>query len=390
VSIITGGPGVGKTTIIRALVDVFGARGLSVSLAAPTGRAAKRMEEATGHEALTIHRLLKYMPNTGLFERGPANPLDSDVLILDEVSMIDLSLMYHFARAVPDASCLVLVGDVDQLPSVGPGNVLRDLIESGTIPYCRLDTIFRQEAGGWIVQNAHRVNHGQPLEIPPGEDSDFFFIETDEPDLVIQRVVSLVTSRIPQRFRYDPMADVQVLTPMRRNQLGAENLNAILQEALNPTGAEIPRFGRKYRAGDRVMQIRNNYDKDVFNGDIGRIRDVNVEEQRITVDYDGRRVPYEVADLDELVHAYACSIHKSQGSEYTAVIILMATQHYKLLQRNLLYTAITRGKRLVCLVGSRKAVHMAIRNNQILLRRTSLRQRLAEAGPDGSRPVPDG
>jgi len=384
VSIMTGGPGVGKTTIIRALVDVFSARGLVVQLAAPTGRAAKRMEEATGHEARTIHRLLKYLPHLGHFEHGPDNPLEGDVFILDEVSMMDVLLMSTFLGALPDASCLVLVGDTDQLPSVGPGNVLRDLIESGAVPCTRLETIFRQETGGWIVRNAHHVNHGESLELP-GEDeaSDFYFIHTVEPEQVIQRMLDLVTKRMPQRFGFDPMDDIQVLTPMRRNQLGADNLNAVLQDALNPAGREIHRFGRNYREGDRVMQIRNNYDKEVFNGDIGRIRAVDTEEQRVRVDFDGRPVPYELPELDELVHAYACSIHKAQGSEYPAVVVLLATQHYRLLQRNLLYTALTRGRKLVCLVGSSKAVHMAIRNNQIRLRRTGLRERL------GGRPQPD-
>jgi exodeoxyribonuclease V alpha subunit len=280
----------------------------------------------------------------------------------------------------------VLVGDIDQLPSVGPGNVLRDMIDSGAVPCTRLETIFRQEAGGWIVQNAHRVNRGEGLEIPPSHVlSDFYFIESQEPDDVIERMLNLVTRRIPMRFGFNPMADIQVLTPMRRNQLGADNLNAVLQEALNGSGPEMQRFGRKYRLGDRVMQVRNNYDKEVFNGDIGRIRKVDTEEQAITVDFDGRPVAYDVSDLDELVHAYACSIHKSQGSEYPAVVILMTTQHFKLLQRNLLYTAITRGKKLVCLVGSRKAVFIAIRNNEIQLRRTGLRERLLHAPSAGGR-----
>ena len=388
VSIITGGPGVGKTTIIRALVDVFGARRLSVQLAAPTGRAAKRMEEATRHPASTIHRLLKYMPKTGRFEHGPDKPLEGDVFILDEVSMIDILLMRHFLRALPDTSGLVFVGDVDQLPSVGPGSVLSDLIASGVLPCKKLETIFRQETGGWIVRNAHHVNRGEALEVPPpNAPSDFYFIEAQEPDQVIQRMLHLVTERIPKKFGFDPMTDIQVLTPMRRNQLGAENLNAVLQQALNPAGADVNRFGRQYRQGDRVMQIRNNYDKAVFNGDVGIIAKVNPEEQMLLVDYDGQRVQYDLAELDELVHAYACSIHKSQGSEYPAVVILMTTQHYKLLQRNLLYTAITRGRKLVCLVGSSKAVWIAIRNNNIRLRRTALRERL---GGRRMEPVQDG
>lgn len=377
VSIITGGPGVGKTTIIRALVDVFKARNLKVSLAAPTGRAAKRMEEATGNSASTLHRMLKYIPSTGFFEHGTANQLDGDVFILDEVSMIDIQLMAAFLNAIPDRSSLVLVGDTDQLPSVGPGNVLRDMIESNSIPFRKLETIFRQQAGGWIVQNAHRINHGEFIELPEGnEESDFFFIEALDPEHAIKTMIELVTSRIPRKFEFDPMNDIQVLTPMRRNQLGSENLNAVLQEALNPSGVSIPRYGRNYRMGDRVMQIRNNYDKEVFNGDIGRISRVDVEEQQVTVNFEGRQILYDFSELDELVHAYACSIHKSQGSEYPAVVILITTQHYKLLQRNLLYTALTRGRKLVCIVGSKKALYIAIKNNEILMRRTALKERL--------------
>ncbi len=380
VSVSTGGPGVGKTTIIHALVEVFVARKLTVCLAAPTGRAAKRMEEATHHEAKTIHRLLKFQPRTGTFEHDGENPLPTHVVILDEVSMIDIRLMRDFLAALPPSAHLVLVGDIDQLPSVGPGNVLRDIINSGAIPCTALTTIFRQKHGGAIVENAHRVNRGEFIEPPqPGDLSDFYFIEADTPDEVIEKMIHLVSDRIPKRFGFDPMSDIQVLTPMRRNQLGAENLNAVLQQALNPHGHHIERFGRHYRKGDRVMQIRNNYDKEVFNGDIGKISFVVEEEHELIVDIDGRHVKYEFSELDELVHAYACSIHKSQGSEYPAVVILVTTQHFKLLQRNLLYTAITRGKKLACIVGSRKAVGMAIRNNEICQRRTSLRERIRKA-----------
>ena len=377
VSIMTGGPGVGKTTIIRALVDVFAARRLTVSLAAPTGRAAKRMEEATRHQAKTIHRLLKFLPKTGRFEHGPDKPLPGDIFILDEVSMMDAYLMNSFLSALPDQGHLVLVGDTDQLPSVGPGHVLGDLINSNRIACTRLDTIFRQETGGWIVRNAHRVNNGESLELPDSDGlSDFYFLETQEPDDVVARMLHLVSERIPKRFGLDPVADIQVLTPMRRNQLGADNLNAVLQHALNPKGAHVERFGRKYRMGDRVMQIRNNYDKDIFNGDIGHIRAVNDIDRQLVVQFDSRSITYGFSELDELVLAYACSIHKSQGSEYPAVVILMTTQHFKLLQRNLLYTAITRGRQLACLIGSSKAVGIAIRNNEIRLRRTGLRDRL--------------
>jgi exodeoxyribonuclease V alpha subunit len=286
--------------------------------------------------------------------------------------------MLAFLLALPPASRLVLVGDADQLPSVGPGNVLRDMIESGALPSVKLDVIFRQSARSWIVHNAHRVNTGLFFEVPPAsEDSDFYFIDEDDPDKVIRAVIELITKRIPQRFGLNPRTDIQLLTPMRRFQLGAENMNAILQDVLNPKGESVTRYGRMYRAGDRVMQMRNNYDKDVYNGDIGQIRTISTEDQEVEVDFDGRRVIYQLYELDELNLAYASSIHKAQGSEHPAVVILMTTQHYKLLQRNLLYTALTRGRKLVCLVGSKKAVSIAIRNNCTVERRTRLKQRLA-------------
>lgn len=375
ISIITGGPGVGKTTIIRALTEIFAARKLDIRLAAPTGRAAKRMAEATGHEAQTIHRLLKFNPSVGGFEFNGENPMAGDCFILDETSMIDVRLMDQFLQALPDSVTLILVGDTDQLPSVGPGNVLRDLIASGAIPCCRLDTIFRQDTSGLIVRNAHHVNHGEPLETRAG-DSDFYFVETGEPDKIIARTVELMTQRIPNKFKFDPLTDVQVLTPMRKNLLGTENLNDVIQTALNPSGPSLVRGCTHFRVNDRVMQLRNNYDKEVFNGDIGFIKEVDEEDRALVVLFDGRPVRYAQGELDELVLAYACSIHKSQGSEYPAVIVLMHTQHYKLLQRNLLYTAITRGKRLVLVVGSSRAVQIAIKANQVRERRTTLRERL--------------
>ncbi|MEI7945884.1 MAG: ATP-dependent RecD-like DNA helicase [bacterium] len=378
VSIITGGPGVGKTTIIRALTEIFGARQLDIRLAAPTGRASKRMSEATHREAQTIHRLLKFNPSLGRFEFDVDNPLDGDCFILDETSMIDIKLMDYFLAALPSNATLILVGDIDQLPSVGPGNVLRDLIASGIIPYCKLDTIFRQDKTGLIVRNAHHVNHGEPFETSESKDSDFYFIETGEPETIISRTVELMTQRIPGKFGMDPLQDVQVLTPMRKNLLGTENLNDVIQAALNPSGPSLLRGCTHYRKGDRVMQMRNNYDKDVFNGDIGFIKEVSEEDHYLVILFDGRPVRYEQSELDELVLAYACSIHKSQGSEYAAVIVLMHTQHYKLLQRNLLYTAITRGKKLVLVVGSSRAIGIAIRANQVRERRTTLSHRLRD------------
>ena len=376
VAIITGGPGVGKTTIIRALVEIFGARKLTIHLAAPTGRAAKRMSEATGHAAQTIHRLLKYLPAEHAFEFTADNPLEGDAFIVDESSMIDIRLMEQFVQALPPHACLILVGDIDQLPSVGPGNVLRDAIQSRAIPCCRLTTIFRQDASGLIVRNAHHVNHGEKFETVEGL-SDFYFVDTEEPERVLERVVDLVTRRMPQKFRFDAMSEIQVLSPMRRGLLGAENLNSVLQQALNPTGPALTRGGTTFRRGDRVMQIRNNYDKEIFNGDIGFVKSVDEDDRSLVVTFDGRPVRYDTADLDELLLAYACTIHKSQGSEYPAVVVLLHTQHFKLLQRNLLYTAITRGRKLVCVVGSSKAVGIAIRNNEVRERRTTLRERLA-------------
>jgi len=376
VAIITGGPGVGKTTIIRALTEIFAARKLAIRLGAPTGRAAKRMSEATGHEAATIHRMLKFQPNERKFLYNRDNRMNGDCFILDESSMVDIRLMDQFIQALPDTATLVLVGDTDQLPSVGPGNILRDLIDSGAVPCRRLTTIFRQDNSGLIVRNAHHVNNGEPFETREGA-SDFYFIETEEPEKIIARTVDLMTKRIPQKFGFDPLRDVQVLTPMRKGLLGTENLNDVIQTALNPSGPELTRGAARYRKGDRVMQIRNNYDKDVFNGDIGMIAAVDEENRVMTVLFDGRPVNYAQSELDELNLAYACSIHKSQGSEYPAAVVLMHTQHYKLLQRNLLYTAITRGKKLVCVVGSHRAIGIALRNNLIRERRTTLKERLA-------------
>ena len=383
-SVITGGPGVGKTTIIRALVDIFGAKKLSVILAAPTGRAAKRMTESVGAEAKTIHRLLKWNPVTNRFTFDAENRLEGDVFIFDETSMIDLKLADDLLAALPDAATVVWVGDTDQLPSVGAGSVLGDLIKSGAVPSVKLDFIFRQDKSGLIVKNAHHVNAGEPLEISRAENSDFYFLRCEDPETCVKRAIEFMQTRIPRKFGMDPLADVQVLVPMRKNVLGTDNLNVELQKALNPHGDAVVRGGTVFRTGDRVMQLRNNYDKDVYNGDIGFVKAVSAEDRSMVVNFDGRPVRYEAADLDELVLAYATTIHKSQGSEYPAVIVIIHTQHYVMLQRNLLYTAITRGKRLVLLMGVPYAVNRAIETNTVRERRTSLAERLANAARAGS------
>lgn len=378
-SIITGGPGVGKTTIIRALVEIFAAKNLTTILAAPTGRAAKRMTESVGAAAQTIHRLLKWNPVTNHFTFDEENRLEGDIFIFDETSMIDIKLAADLLLALPDTAMVVWVGDTDQLPSVGAGSVLGDLIKSGRVPSTRLELIFRQDSSGLIVKNAHHVNAGEPLEIRHG-DTDFYFMRCEEPEMCVKRAIEFMTTRIPNKFGLDPLADVQVLVPMRRNLLGTDNLNVELQKTLNPTGEAIIRGGTIFRVGDRVMQLRNNYDKDVYNGDVGFIKAVNGDDRSMIVNFDGRPVKYETGDLDELVLAYAMTIHKSQGSEYPAVIVIMHTQHYVMLQRNLLYTAITRGKKLVLLMGVPYAIDQAIKTNTVRERRTSLSERLQEEG----------
>ena len=374
-SIITGGPGVGKTTIIRALVEIYGTKKLKVVLAAPTGRAAKRMTESVGVAAQTIHRLLKWNPVTNKFTYNAENRLEGDVFIFDETSMIDVKLACDLLSAIPDSAAVVWVGDTDQLPSVGAGSVLGDLIKSGVVPATKLDFIFRQDTSGLIVTNAHHVNAGEPLEIRQGE-TDFYFMRCEDPEMCVKRAIEFMQTRIPRKFGMDPLADVQVLVPMRKNVLGTDNLNVELQKALNPRGDAIIRGGMMFRVGDRVMQLRNNYDKDVYNGDVGFVKAVNSDDRSMVVNFDGRPVKYDGGDLDELVLAYATTIHKSQGSEYPAVIVILHTQHYVMLQRNLLYTAITRGKRLVLLMGVPYAIDQAIKTNTVRERRTSLAERL--------------
>jgi exodeoxyribonuclease V alpha subunit len=382
VLIVTGGPGVGKTTIVRGILEIFTAKGLRCGLCAPTGRAAKRLKETTGREAKTIHRLLEFDPANGGFKRGRDQTLDLDLLVVDEASMVDVVLMNQLLRAVPPWSCVVLVGDVEQLPSVGPGNVLADTIASGIVPVVRLTEIFRQAGQSWIVRAAHQVNRGEMPESAPAGSGDFYFIEADTPDLVLARIITLIRDRIPGRFGLDSLRDIQVLTPMNRSELGVRNLNLQLQGIFNPGpgGQEVQRYGSTYRVGDKVMQTVNNYQKEVFNGDIGRVTGIDEVDQELRIDYDGQSVIYDFGELDELTLAYAITIHKSQGSEYPAVVIPMHTQHFLMLQRNLLYTGITRGKNLVVLVGSRKALAAAVRRQDTAQRYSALRRRLQEIG----------
>ena len=361
--VITGGPGVGKTTIVNAILRILAAKGARLVLCAPTGRAARRMTETSGFEARTIHRLLEVDPMSGGFRRDADHPVDCDLLVVDEASMVDVPLMHALLKAVPDHAALLIVGDIDQLPSVGPGQVLADVIGSGAVPVVRLTEVFRQAAKSRIIVNAHRINAGAvpDFDRPDGE-SDFYFVPVDDPESAVPKVLELVRTRIPRRFGLDPVRDIQVLCPMNRGGVGARSLNIELQTALNPAGErKVERFGRTFAPGDKVMQIENDYDKDVYNGDIGRIDGVDPELGEVTARFDGRTVVYGFGELDALVPAYATTIHKSQGSEYPAVVIPLMTQHYVMLQRNLLYTGVTRGKRLVVLVGQRKAVAIAVR-----------------------------
>lgn len=386
VFVITGGPGTGKTTIIKCITKVFRSSGYRISLSAPTGRASKRMEEATGMPAKTIHRLLEYSPATRQNMRNRNNPIDTDVIIIDEFSMVDIVLFNMLLDAIPLKARIIIVGDIDQLPSVGSGNVLRDIISSQKVAYTRLTEIHRQQRDSRIIENAHRVNKGQMPYIPDPNTQgliDFYMIEKEDKQEIINTIVKLCKDRIPKSFGFDPIDDVQVLTPMRVRELGVTNLNKVLQHHLNPNSIQITRGGTTYRLGDKVMQIRNNYDKDVFNGDIGRVKLVDTENNLITVDFDGKYVNYEMNEFDEIVLAYATSIHKSQGSEYKAVIIPVHTQHYIMLKRNLLYTAITRGRELVILIGMSKAVKIAVSNVSVRSRYTMLSERLIKYAKDG-------
>lgn len=374
IMVLTGGPGTGKTTTTQGIIEAFKSRGKRILLAAPTGRAAKRMTEATGMEAKTIHRLLEYNPMDG-YKINDENPLEGDVLIVDECSMIDIMLFYNLMKAIPSNMRLILVGDIDQLPSVGAGNVLRDIIDSGQIPVVRLTRIFRQAQSSRIVMNAHAINAGQFPNISNGKHTDFFFIKAEDADAIPGLIVSLVRDRLSKAYGYKPK-EIQVLTPMQRGNTGASNLNTELQNALNPSGASLSRGGYTFRQGDKVMQIRNNYDKNVFNGDIGYISAVDTVERTLSVMYDGRAVEYDVSELDEITLAYAITIHKSQGSEFPVVVMPITMKHYVMLQRNLIYTGITRAKKICVLVGTTKALAYAIHNQTVSKRNTRLKERL--------------
>jgi exodeoxyribonuclease V alpha subunit len=385
VVVITGGPGTGKTTLIRGIVEILGHKEQKVVLAAPTGRAAKRLAEATGLGAKTIHRLLEFNPITGAFNRNREQPVEADCVVIDEISMLDVELAAMLLEAAPPATRIVLVGDADQLPSVGPGNVLADLIISESVPVVRLDQIFRQTERSLIVENAHRINSGDMPKVGDDpESSDFFFVSRDDPAAAAELAIDFATRRIPERFKLDPIDDIQVLSPMHRGELGVTRLNERLQAALTPEGRELVIGWRRFRVGDKVMQVRNNYELDIFNGDLGRVTAIDFEERELTVSFDGRPTVIPSDALEEIVPAYACTIHKSQGSEYPAVVIVLHHQHHVMLQRNLLYTAISRGRRLVVIVGSRRALSRAVHNATVRKRFTQLAQRLrAVVGSSG-------
>ena len=380
VLVITGGPGVGKTTLVNSILKVLAAKVVRIALCSPTGRAARRLSESTGMEAKTIHRLLETDPKAGGFKRGIEHPLDCELLVVDETSMVDVPLMRALLRALPPRAALLLVGDVDQLPSVGPGQVLADVIASGAVPVVRLTEVFRQAAQSRIITGAHRINQGQMPELEAVEGSDFYFVDAPDPEDAAAQVLAIVGERIPRRFGLDPVRDVQVLCPMNRGGVGARSLNVELQRVLNPPregDPRVERFGWSFAAGDKVMQVENDYEREVYNGDLGMVRGIDLGEGVLTAEFDGREVAYGFGELDELVLAYATTIHKAQGSEYPAVVIPVTTQHYPMLARNLLYTGVTRGKRLVVLVGQRKALGIAVRGEQARRRWSKLREWLA-------------
>ncbi|MBI3014191.1 MAG: ATP-dependent RecD-like DNA helicase [Candidatus Tectomicrobia bacterium] len=383
VLVITGGPGTGKTTLLHSVVRLYQRLGQRILLAAPTGRAAKRLAEATNEEARTIHRLLEFNPQQGGFQRGPTNRLKADVFVIDETSMVDLPLMDSLLQAIPDEATVIFIGDANQLPSVGPGNVLRDIIASERIPVVTLTEIFRQARGSLIVENAHRINQGELPFLPQGdqrESADFHFIHEADPDKILRLILDLCSEILPHKRGLHPIDDIQVLTPMHRGPLGTVNLNEQLQQRLNPSRNDDLPAGFPFRLRDKVMQIRNNYQKEIFNGDIGRITAIDSERGEICVNFDQREVLYESGELDELTPAYAVSIHKAQGSEYPGIIVPLTTQHFPLLQRNVIYTAVTRGKKLVILIGTTRALTIAIKSNQIQSRHTFLAQRLRDSG----------
>ena len=375
--VLTGGPGTGKTTTTNAIIKIFESMGARVSLAAPTGRAAKRMSETSGRESKTIHRLLEFKPPAG-YQRNQDNRLDCDVLVIDEASMIDIVMLNTLLKAVRDECVVIFVGDVDQLPSVGPGKVLSDIIDSGMVSVVKLQRIFRQAMGSSIITNAHRINKGEYPKLSNGKDSDFFFIEEENPDAVVEQIKGLCSKRLPKYYNIDRVSDIQVICPMQRGSTGTHNFNQVLQEILNPSKIAISYGGTEYRMHDKVMQIKNNYDKNVFNGDIGRIKSIDTESKSLVITFDDRDVEYDISDMSEVVLAYATTVHKSQGSEYKVVVSPVTTQHFMMLQRNLIYTCITRAKKILVLVGSKKAVAMAVKNNKIVQRNTRLKEKLVD------------
>lgn len=381
VMVITGGPGVGKTTIVKSILTILRAKGVNMMLCAPTGRAAKRLSESSGMEAKTIHRLLEIDPGSMGFKRNEQNPLTCELLVADECSMLDIPLANNLIKAVSSETALIFVGDVDQLPSVGPGAFLSDLIESNVVPVILLTEVFRQAATSWIIKEAHQINAGiMPLFPSKGEKGDFYFVSVEDNEQMPEILTGLVRTRLPKAYGVNPIKDIQILCPMNRGNAGARMLNEVLQQALNPpTEASVLKFGTKFSVGDKVMQIENNYDREVFNGDIGFVVRLNGEENELTVDFNGREVVYPYGELDELVLCYATTIHKSQGSEYSIVVLPVTMQHYVMLRRNLIYTGVTRGKKLVVLVGQKKALAMAVRGVQTITRNTGLKHWLQNA-----------